>query len=284
MAAVKRRWSAVPGMAIVVIVILGCDSKSTRPNPRSESSIRGSRPSTQADKEPAPAAATKPGMLVGTPAVTLTAEEFGKAAREEANYLIAKHAGQLVEVTGLVESVKRDFGGDPILLLNASPKGGYELINCPLADRNHWSKVFIGQTVTLRGRAPTSATDPVPFVWHIHAVAGPEPAKLTVEAFVKEVLADPEATQEKYKGKPILLTGEVAEPKLHEGNLVGVVLRLAEKEPVVVCYATGVGGEEETNFVRGVAKPGQKVTMAVEYDGYYEGTISLRGPIIDPAY
>ena len=45
-----------------------------------------------------------------------------------------------------------------------------------------------------------------------------------------------------------------------------------------------LGGEKVTNFVKGVAKPGQKVTVAVEFDGYDGSEISLRGPIIDPPY
>lgn len=279
MSIVKCRQPAVPIFAAVAFAIVGC-------GPRDTGSTPSAVPSTHSPGQPTPADKGGPSAadpLKGTPDATLTAEEFSNAAKKDSNYLIGKHAGKLVELTGVVEAAKRDFGGDPILLLNAGGTS-YSVINCPVADRNHWSKVFPGQTVTLLGRVPTSVNDPVLFVWHIHSVTGPQPTKMSVEEFVKEVVADPEAAGKKYKGKQLMLTGEVAEPQKHEGRLVGVSFALKEKEPVVVCYAIGLGGEKETAFIQGVAKPGKKVTVVVEYEGYYAGKIDLRGPIIDPPY
>jgi hypothetical protein len=283
MSTVRCRRPVVPVFAALAFAIVGCGPRDTSPTPPTAPSTRRPDQATPAAFGSAAVADPKATAAENTPTAKLTAEEFSNAVKEDSNYLIAKHAGKLVELTGVVEAAKRDFGGDPVLLLNAGGKS-YSLINCPVSDRNHWSKAFPGQTVTLRGRAPTSAADPVPFVWHIQSVTGPQPARKSVEDFVKEVVADPEATEKKYKGKPIILTGEVAEPRLHEGKLVGVRLALKEKEPVVVCYAIGLGGEKETAFIRGVAKPGQKVTVVVEYEGYYAGKIDLRGPIIDPPY
>jgi hypothetical protein len=279
MSTVRCRRPAVPVFAAVAFAIAGCGPRDTSPTASAAPSTRSPDQPTPADKGGPPAA----DPVKGTPDARLTAEEFSNAVKKDSNFLIGKHAGKLVELTGVVEAAKLDFGGDPILLLNAGGKS-YSLINCPVADRNHWSKAFPGQTVTLQGRAPTSINDPVPFVWRIQSVTGPQPARMSVEEFVKEVVANPEAAAKKYKGKQIMLTGEVAEPKTHEGKLVGVRLALKEKEPVVVCYAIGLGGEQETAFIRGVAKPGQKVTVVVEYEGYYAGKIDLRGPIIDPPY
>jgi hypothetical protein len=283
MSMVMRRWSVVPVFAIVALAIVGCAPGSTGPNSPPAPSTVSPDQATPADKRAPLVADPKAGPAENTPDAKLTVEEFYKESQKDPNYLINKHAGKLVELTGGVRAAMLDFGGDPVLLLNV---GGSEFdrVNCPVGDRNHWSKAFPGQTVTLRGRVPSSVNDPKLFVWEIKSVTGPQPTRLSVEDFVKEVVADPEAAEKKYKGKRVILTGEVAEPKTHEGKLVGVRLSLKEKEPAVVCYAVGAGGSKEEDFVKGVAKPGQKVTVLVELDAYSAGEISLRGPIIDPPY
>ncbi len=265
---------AVKAFATVAFAIVGCGPGSTRPTPTAS-------PSSGPDATtPVPATNTAP--VKTTPDVKLTAEEFYKESKKDGNYLISKHAGKLVELTGVVSKGLLDFGGDPLLLLIGG--GEFDKVNCPVADRNHWSKAYPGQTVTLWGTSPTSAADPIPFVWHIKSATGPEPTKLTADDFVKEVVKDPEAAKKKYKGKHILLTGDVAEPKMYDNKLAGFSLKLKEKEPVIVCYVYGVGGDKETAFVKGVAKPGQKVTVLVEFEGYDAGEISMRGSILDPVY
>ena len=283
MSAVKCRWSAVQVFATVAFAIVGCGQGSSGPNSLATPSTRSPDQTTPADKGSPAAADPKAAPTEGIPDIKLTVAEFHKAAKDNANYLIAMHPGKLVELTGVARSAMLDFGGDPILLLTPSLES-FDNVNCPVGDRNHWSKAFRGQTVTLQGRVPTSVNDPKLFLWYIKSATGYQPARMSVEDFVEEVLADPPATEKKYKDKQVILTGEVAEPKMHDGWLVGVRLSLKEKMPVVVCRAFGFGGEKVTNFVKGVAKPGQKVTVAVEFDGYYGGEISLRGPIIDPPY
>ncbi len=182
----------------------------------------------------------------------------------------------------MVDEAKLDFGGDPILMLLGG--GTTSLVNCPVGDRNHWSKVFPGQTVTLWGTAPASIYDPKLFVWNIKSVTGPEPAKMTAEEFVKAYMADREATETKYKDKCIILTGEVAEPEMREKDVVGFSLSLKEKKPLLACHVAGSRGEKESALVKRVAKAGQKVTVVVKFDWYDAGKIFMVGHVIDPPY
>ena len=269
-------------LATVVLAVGGCESKSGNPSGTSPPSPSGSDGRTPAGGGTTPAAKTPTPPAKTTPDVKLTAEEFYKESQKDSNYLISKHASKLVELTGVVRAAKLDFGGDPILLLFGGDTKS--LVNCPVGDRNHWSKAFPGQTVTLWGTAPSSIYDPKLFVWNIKSVTGPEPAKMTAEEFVKAYIADPEATEKKYKGEHIILSGEVAGPEMYEKDVVGFSLSLKEKKPLLVCNVAGMRGEKEAAFVKSVAKPGQKLKVIVEFDGYYADKITMRGHVIDPPY
>jgi len=266
----------------VAITVGGCESKSSTSSMPSPPSVNGSHTATPPGNGTAPADNTTTTPAKSAPDVKLTAEELYKESQKDSNFLIAKHAGKLVELTGVVYVARLDLGGDPSLFLLAGGEAGR--VNCPVGDRNHWSKAFPGQTVTLWGTIPSSIYDPKRFVWHIKSVTGPEPPKLTADEFVKAFVADPEATEKKYKGKHSILSGQVAEPRMQNNNLVGFTLSLTEKKPLLVCYVIGFGGEKETAFVKGVAKPGQKVTVIVEFDGFYSDEINMRGHVIDPPF
>jgi len=282
-----------PVFAMVVVLAAGCRPGSTSSSIGSAGpSTPTGAPPTRTGETPTPAPDAKTSPLDGSPDVKLTAEEYYKEANKDNNFVINKHAGKLLELAGVVDDARLDFGGDPILFLIGESKvikiGKREIttttpINCPVADRNHWSKAFPGQTVTLRGRAPKSINDPVLFKWHIKSVTGAEPPRMTAEEFVKQFVADPEAAETKYKDMPIILTGEVAEAKVRDKRLEGFTLSLKEKTPALVCYVTeSTGGEKAATFVKGVAKPGQKVTVLVKFDAYYNKEISVTGHVIDP--
>src|SRR5262245_12840561 len=177
--------------ATVALTVGGCDSKSSNTSqPPPTPSARGSETGTGAGGG---AASIENTNAKTVPDVKLSAEELYKESQKDSNFLIAKHASKLVQVTGVVRAAKLDFGGDPILLLAGGD--GTSLVNCPVGDRNHWSKVYPGQTVTLWGTIPKSIYDPKLFAWHIKSVTGPEPPKLTAEEFVKAFVADPEAAE-----------------------------------------------------------------------------------------
>jgi hypothetical protein len=275
----------MPAFVAFALAVGGCGPKSGDPSPPAPS--RGSdtgstSPGATAPATPADNTKTTPAKTV--PDIKLTAEELFKESKKDSNFLIAKHASKLVELTGVVDQARLDLGGDPILFLLGGGGGGLDRVNCPVGDPNHWSKAFPGQTVTLWGTIPSSIYDPKRFVWNIKSVTGPEPPRLTAEEFVKAFAADPEASEKKCKGKRVILSGEVAEPKMNQKRLVGFILSLKEKKPSVVCYVIGFGGDKEEAFVKRVAKPGQKVTVIVEFDGYYSDEINMRGHVIDPPY
>jgi hypothetical protein len=296
MSTTKRLALTMPVFAMVVVLVAGCRPASTSSSIGSSNTTTqtGALPTTPTSGTPTPAPDTKTSPLDGSPDVKLTAEEFYKEANKDNNFVINKHAGKLMELAGVVDDARLDFGGDPILFLIGERKvikiGEKEIttntpVNCPVADRNHWSKAFPGQTVTLRARAPKSINDPVLFKWHIKSVTGAEPPRMTAEEFVKEVVADPEAAETKYKDKHVILTGEVAEAKVRDKRLEGFTLSMKEKTPALVCYVTeSVGGEKAATFVKGVAKPGQKVTVLVKFDAYFNKEISVTGHVIDPPY
>ena len=282
MSTTKYLWLYVPVCATVAFAVLGCGRGSRSPDASPAPSTRGADVTIPTGAGSAPTAATTTAPAETAPDVKLTAEEFYKESNKVGGDLISKHPGKLVELTGVVKSARISFGGDPILLLFGGAEG--DIVNCDVGDRNPWSKAFPGQTVTLRGMVPKSINDPKPFVWNIESATGPLPPKMTTENFLKEYIANREVMEKKYKGKHIILLGEVAEPKMYEKMLTGFSLRSKEKKPVVVCHVYGLGGQQEEAFVKGVAKPGQKVTVLVEFDGFNNVEISMRGQILDPPY
>ena len=282
MSTTKYLRLVLPLYATVAFAFVGCGPESGKSNPPPAQSPPGSDIALPTGGSTS-ATDTTTAPVKATPDVKLTAEEFRKEVAKDGGYLINKHAGKLVELTGVVDKALLDFGGDTILFLNAGDSVG-ERINCPVEDRKLWSKAYPGQTVTLWMNVATSVNDPKPFVWEIKSATGPVPPTIAAEDLLKEFAADQEATEKKYKGKHIILTGEVAEPKMWEKMLTGFSLRSKEKKPVLVCHVIGLGGKKQAAFVEGVAKPGQKVTVLVEYGGYYDGEITLSGRILDPAY
>jgi hypothetical protein len=269
--------------AAVALAVTGCGPESTSPSSSPAPPSRSSDSARTGGGQTPPAENKSTTPEKTTPDFKLTAEELYQESRKDRNFLINKHAGNLVELTGVVDKAILDLDGNPTLLLNGSKD--MDRVNCPVGDRNHWSKAFPGQTVTLWGTVPLSSHDPKPLVWNIKAVTGPEPPKVTIEELVKAFAADPEAAEKKFKGKHLIVTGAVAAPQKQNGVLVGFRLKSMEKKPSLVCYVVSDGrGEKEQAFVKSVAKPGQKVTVLVEFTAYYSDEISMTGHVIDPPY
>ena len=270
--------------AAVALAVAGCGPESTSPSSSPALSSRSSDSGRTGGGQTPPTedkTTTTPEETI--PDFKLTAEELYQESKKDRNFLINKHAGKLVELTGVVYRALLDLGGNPTLLLNGSRD--MDRVNCPVGDRNHWSKAFPGQTVTLWGTVPSSSSDPKPFVWNIKSVTGPEPPRVAVEELVKAFAADPEAAEKKYKGKHLIVTGEVAVPQMQNGVLVGFSLKSLEKKPSLVCYVVSGGrGEKEQAFVKSVAEPGQKATVLVEFTAFYSDQISMTGHVIDPPY
>src|ERR1051326_3235599 len=167
--------------ATFVLALVGCSPESSKSGSSPPPPLSGSGPAPPAGGGPAATDNKPPTPAKTTPDVKLTAEELYQESRKDGNFLIAKHAGKLVELTGVVHSAGLDFSGSPFMFL----RGGKELqyVNCPLSERNPGSKAFPGQTVTLWGTVPSSSYDPKPFVWNIKSVTGSEPPKVTAEQF-----------------------------------------------------------------------------------------------------
>lgn len=175
---------------------------------------------------------------------------------DKAMTLAVKLEGQTIEVEGEVaESSGRllDDGAWVIRLQGCELKPGVQtsagtrfLAISP--DRPKAQTLEVGDAVTIRGEfRPTSGAnvsigDPrIVKVVRAKPVADHPPARVaTAEEFVKESVANPEATLAKYKGKRIALTGQVstANPTYSSFGISLAAGRLKPDEPSSGVFAT----------------------------------------------
>lgn len=161
--------------------------------------------------------------------------------------------GIVLEVSGEVTGVHTSFGNQPFVTLQT--KGDDPDLGTPYytVDREPWGRLAPRQQVTLQGRWDGERG----WIFEIEK-AGPNPAPLlTATALAKEFAADREATEAKYRGKSLYVTGKVAEKTLD-----GAVLVMLEgtKDVPVACTITAFD-----KALADAIQLGQTVTFCGEY-------------------
>ena len=164
--------------------------------------------------------------------VKVDPEAFAVEVKKDEKAAAAKYKGKAIEMTGKVVSVNRNFGGDVFLSLPSKTAGEPLGVSCFLKDKNVFGKVVKGQEVTVRGRYPD-------FQFGVQIMdcelvqTGKSPAlTYTADEFVAEWAKDKKAAAEKWKDKPIIVSGLIVEAKANDVGAVNVYLKAAEKKRV----------------------------------------------------
>jgi hypothetical protein len=200
---------------------------------------------------------------VGTrePAFKLTAEEFHRQAGDE------KFDGKVIELSGTVEGVGRNAGGEAFVQLKV-PSQMFGVM-CFTTDEQPWAKVARGQKVRIKGLGGAVILAP-----RLLACAIVEPGeyaavRISAADLAKEYAADPDATIKKYDKKHMVVTGEVAAKDVNEFKAVGLTLKTGNKVAVKCGF---------TAFDRDVSRAyavGQTVSVFGEFSLNFGGGDSV---------
>jgi hypothetical protein len=119
-----------------------------------------------------------------------------------------KYGNKVVELKGIVKGLDRTSGEAEVLVI--SPGKEAEEVRCfVVAPDEPWAKLSKGQSVTVKGIVRRLQGNPM-LVSCSFAATGPSLAiNSTAEALAKELDADADQAETKFKNKSFVLTGEV---------------------------------------------------------------------------
>jgi hypothetical protein len=166
-----------------------------------------------------------PGRLLGRePDFVLKPEAFLAEFDRDGQAARAKDTGKVIEMAGPIRTFGETRERIPLVLLGKTEIIDY--VTCRMAEEEPWATLAIGQQVRLRGKG--SPLGPM-LEGCVVAEKGPNPAvRVTAEQLAAECAADPDATTKKYRGKPLLITGEVIAREEEVGS-VKIVLKGNER-------------------------------------------------------
>jgi hypothetical protein len=202
-------------VAVVIFVNSQGDSKKAGPPPQADQGDQGGK-----KKGGGKTGGDGKDQLSGE-VVKLDAEQLMLEYLENKKATVQKYRGKVLEVTGLLASPPRDpdMSGKLMGRFHANhPKGGQWLqvhFTLPLKDSDRVKGMIVGQVLKVRARLDTSeAVDPVLLDSQLVEVGNPYPvvATLTAEQLAKAFHADPDATNKKYRGRRVEITGVVDFP------------------------------------------------------------------------
>ena len=249
------RLSVALSLLSLVLMILACAAGPAPPPPG------GGQPAPPVPNPPAPPPG---GVPVEKPDAELTAlqyqAEFGGGRGWDA---YQRYKDRFLKVTGKLAGYGYDLQGVPLLFLD----GNKSRFACE--EKRPASKVLPGQTVTLRGK-PTGALGVEK--WAIVSVTGEPPPTVSAEQLLQDLVRDKAGTDQKWKGKTIVLSGQVAQDYKN-----GVVyLTPPAQPPSVGCWFYAATPEVDRERLEQL-KAGRKVRIVGMYEG--NGTLGMSEPI-----
>jgi hypothetical protein len=195
------RCHSLAVLFVAALFVAGCGTPTT------------SHPVPNKDDQPKPKDDGKPkdgtGAPLGKPDFTVTAGELADEYKKDSKAMAAKYKGKVIEVSGLLDGYTWAALGlkEPVLTV-VDPKDTKRSVQCFTDDLKPWSKALPGQEVKVKGtyydfgQAALKQTE-------ILSVTGDKPPTVTAAELAKEFATDALAAQKKYKGKYVVLTGEV---------------------------------------------------------------------------
>jgi hypothetical protein len=202
-----RATSAV--LALGLLTALGGCSQGDRPGTTSSSPLTdrtGLSPTTSA-RVGTPQ--TNPNHVPPKtgPDFTLTAEDYLKEWKQDPKAADAKYTGKIVEVSGAVANVGPG-PGSPQVELSGGSDGSAHLL-CLTAEKEPWARVAPGQTIKIKGKQSHVLAPQVQDCQPVELGPG-GPVPISAKDLAAEYAKDRAGTNARYKGKYLLVTGEVA--------------------------------------------------------------------------
>ena len=187
-----------------------------------------------------------------------------------------KYLGKIIELSGVVDSITTNFGGDSFITLAAPAPAGSEPtgggVACFTIDPEPFAKYGPGQNLTIRGEVSDTVIYPRVLEAEVVDAGPPTLITLTAEDLAKEFAKDPDATNKKYTlrpytGKAILLSGPfiIAKPN-SSGDPANVILGSAEAN--VSCT---FGTEKSIMDHVKSLKPGDPIRLVGQFDDSADG-------------
>jgi uncharacterized protein (DUF1330 family) len=164
------------------------------------------------------------------PRFRLTAEEFSKEFETNPNSAAQKYRGRVIELSGEVKSVARNFDGESVVTLKA--EGQAIGVTCITADKEPWGKAVRGQKIKIKGKAISGKVIDCVFV-ETGEYAG---IRISATDLAREYAADREGTVKKYDTKHLVVSGEVASKNFNEVRAANIELKTDNKVKVACSF------------------------------------------------
>jgi hypothetical protein len=159
--------------------------------------------------------------------IAKTADEFDAEWKKDRNAFTARYQSSYAQVTGVIR--RMEFPDMTVVAVVLQLKGNETSgFACFTADTEPWTKVSIGQQVTLKGHARQGrdaqiARGPtLEGCTFVDLTPNPVPV-VTADQLVKEYQSDARAATARYNGKLIILTGTVSSSENKSGSTTIVV-------------------------------------------------------------
>lgn len=180
---------------------------------------------------------------------------------------LEKYRGKVVEVSGKLKHLQADFLDDKFLytaiFLVNDREHKNAAVGCHLDDKSEWSKLGIGQEVTVKGEydPESPARYQMPFLkTAVVTKAGPEnQLHYESEKLAWEYAADPKKTVEKCQDRTLIVTGEIV--SIGEEGVITPCVDLKGKNDKVVRLLF-----EKRTFEKFNVKKGDRVTVLAVCD------------------
>jgi uncharacterized protein (DUF1330 family) len=210
-------------LAMTTLALAGCGKSSDPPAPVAKA------PETQTASEPAPPIkeTPPPAKVAEVPQVaaafSLTADALIKDYLQNRPAAVEKYGGKIIELTGVVKNVGREFTGTAYLHLEGA--GDVVGVTCYPADPEPWGKIVPGQSIKLRGTGEATGAEAI-LRQCVFIETGPGLAiVVSAEQLAQEYAADREAATKKYANKYLLVSGEIAQKDAEDSGAAKILLK-----------------------------------------------------------
>jgi hypothetical protein len=196
------------------------------------------------------------------PEFSVSADAFYEAYNKSKNGQ-QKYDNKVGDVSGVVYAFGRVDASMSNVLLKVA--GSPQSVECHLNDASPWNKLCPGQKARFRGKALGG--------YLLDAVlveTGPSPAiRVSARQLAKEYAADAQAADKKYRGKYLLVEGEVADKQLDKTEFTTVYLT-GEGKTRILCGFPSFKKEETVTV-----QTGQPLTVL----GLYNSPLTPDQPV-----
>lgn len=262
-----NRWRRFAVLFVLALLVApaGCGKKDepTKDTPKADNAPKPTGRGAETVLAPVPEPAPTPpaDLKTAKPDATYTMNAFIAEMTKDRNFPVSKHAGKVIELTGVV----RGYGAGPnagAFMLETDPARPQDARPEKVSGGRPWTKALPTQTVTLRAQVASSTTALDPYPWQFVEAKGAPPAAQTAEQLVKERDTDPKAFGKKYDDAWVLVTGTVAEAKPGTGGPTEFLLAAGEQGQLLCTIpATGFAVAPLTPTQQAALKPGTKVKV-----------------------